>query len=39
VGVEIFELGGCGQGGRDGEEEGREGEDGELHFGGFLSGG
>ena len=39
MGVEIFEFCCCWQGGRDGEEKGREGEDGELHFGRFLGGG
>ena len=37
IGVEVFEIG-CWQGGRDGEEEGRDGEDGELHFGRFYGG-
>jgi hypothetical protein len=34
VSVEIFKVYvGCRESGRDGEEEGRDGEDGELHFG------
>jgi hypothetical protein len=36
VGGEIFKVYvGCWESGRDGEEEGRDGEDGELHFGRF----